>query len=210
MKENEINGAHLNGAERQGAALNGAAVSDADKGMAKEFEEKVRKDLIDYLVSKGAMDAHVPECPDVEEKWPEIARAYIPDGAKEFQDYPVVSLGWMMLIGMAMAYYWDTDWEANANRTDYYTALRDKNGYDNLDDTVVKDVLGYKDEAADKMTELVASCAARVYSLLAHEHVEPGTQAAFGCYVAALHQLYLVGMAMELNALGYHMTPLNG
>lgn len=32
-------------------------------------------------------------------------------------------------------------------------------------------------------------------------------QAKFGSYLAALHQLYLAGMAFELNALGYHMTP---
>ena len=115
----------------------------------------------------------------------------------------------MMLVGMAMAFYWDTDWEANSKRKDYYEALRDKKGYDNMDDYVVQDLLGYRDEAAEKITELVAECASRVFSLLNHEHVEPGTEAALGCYVAALHQLYLAGMEMELNALGYHMTPLN-
>ncbi|MDE6557000.1 MAG: hypothetical protein K2K55_08580, partial [Duncaniella sp.] len=58
-------------------------------------------------------------------------------------------------------------------------------------------------------SDLVAECASRVYGILSHEHIEPGTQVALGCYIAALHQLYLAGMAMELNALGYHMTPLN-
>lgn len=178
------------------------------KELAKQFEEKVRADLIAFLQKKEALDSHVPECPDVEEKWSEIARAYMPDGAREFKDYPVVSLGWMMLIGMALAYYWDTDWTKYASETDLYEKLRDKRGYDNMDEAVVEDLLGYSGEAAEKMTELVANCASRVYSLLNHEHVEPGTEAALGCYIGALHQLYLVGMAMELNALGYHMTPL--
>lgn len=180
-----------------------------NKEMVEDFEERVRKDLTSFLVSKGALDEHVPECPDVEEKWAEIGRSYIPDGAREFKDYPVVSLGWMMFVGMAMAYYWDTDWEKNASRSDLYTALRDKRGYDHLDETVVEDVLGYKDEGAEKITDLVAECASRVYSMLSHEHVEPGTEAAFGYYVAALHQLYLAGMAMQLNALGYHMTAMS-
>ncbi len=177
--------------------------------MVAQFEEKVRRDLIEFLQKKEALDAHVPECPDVEEKWSTVARAYMPDGAREFQQYPVVSLGWMMLTGMAMAFYWDTDWEHHAARTDFYEKLRDMRGYDNMDEAIVQDLLGYRDEAAEKITELVAECASRVYSLLSHEHVEPGTQAALGCYIAALHQLYLAGMAMELNALGYHMTPLN-
>lgn len=178
------------------------------KVMVSEFENKVREDLIKYLQKKEALDEIVPECPDVEEKWSEIARSYMPDGAREFKEYPVVSLGWMMLVGMAMAFYWDTDWEKHAARKDYYEQLRDMKGYDNMDEAVVENVLGYTGEAAEKITELVAQCASRVYGLLSHEHVEPGTEAALGCYVAALHQLYLVGMAMELNALGYHMTPM--
>ncbi len=180
----------------------------AEKDLVKKFEEKVADDLRAFLQKKEALDAHVPECPDVEERWSEIARAYMPDGAREFAQYPVVSLGWMMLIGMALAYYWDTDWERYSKEKDLYEKLRDMRGYDNMDEAVVQDLLGYRDEAAEKVTELVAECASRVYSLLSHEHVEPGTQAALGCYIAALHQLYLAGMAMELNALGYHMTPL--
>ncbi|MDE6643796.1 MAG: hypothetical protein K2K27_06830 [Muribaculaceae bacterium] len=179
------------------------------KQLVDKFEEKIKGDLTSFLQKKEALDAHVPECIDVEEKWGEICRSYIPDGAREFKDYPVVSLGWMMLVGMAMAFYWDTDWEGNSKRNDYYQALRDKKGYDNMDEYVVQDLLGYRDEAAEKITELVAECASRVFSLLNHEHVEPGTEAALGCYIAALHQLYLAGMEMELNALGYHMTPLN-
>lgn len=179
------------------------------KDIVKEFENKVHDNLVKFLQKKEALDEVVPECPDVEEKWGEIARSYMPDGAREFKDYPVVSLGWMMLVGMAMAYYWDTDWEKHSSRKDYYEALRDMKGYDNMDEAVVESLLGYSGEAAEKVTELVAECASRVYGLLSHEHVEPGTEAALGCYVAALHQLYLAGMAMELNALGYHMTPLS-
>lgn len=173
------------------------------------FEEKVRKDLTEFLQHKGALDPHVPECPDVEEKWGVIARAYMPDGVREFKDYPVVSLGWMMFVGMALAFYWDTDWSTYSGRTDLYEQIRDKRGFDNMDEAVVEDLLGYKGESAEKITSLVAECASRVYSLICHEHVEPGTQEALGCYIAALHQLYLAGMAMELNALGYHMTAFN-
>jgi len=49
-----------------------------------------------YLLSMKEVDERLPECPDVEEKWEEIAKAYIPDGIREFQDFPSASLGWMM------------------------------------------------------------------------------------------------------------------
>ena len=178
------------------------------KERAAGFEESVRKNLVDYLQGKGVIDAHVPECPDVEEKWAEIARSYIADGAREFAGYPVVSLGWMMFLGMAMAYYWDTDWEKHHDRKDIYEELRDRRGYDNMDEVIIGDVLRYEGDDAEKVSDLVASCAARVHSLMQHSHVEPGTSEAYGYYIAALHQLYLAGMAVELNALGYHMTPL--
>ena len=185
----------------------GASASETE--LVAKFEEAVRADLVKYLQGEKMLDEVVPECPDVEEKWPEIVKAYLPDGAREFQDYPVVSLGWMMFMGMAMAYFWDTDWEKAAKQTDLYQQIRDKEGYDNLDDTVLKSVLGLGEEEEKKMSELVGRCATRVLSRLNHEHVEPGTPAALGCYIAALHQLYLAGMSMELNALGYHMTPMD-
>lgn len=174
------------------------------------FEKKVKENLTKFLQGIEALDSHVPECPDVEEKWGIIARAYLPDGTREFKDYPFTSLGWMMLMGMAMSYYWDTDWTKYADKDDYYVKLRDEAGYDKFDETVLHNLLGYEGEAEEKISQLVSDCAARVYSLLSHEQIEPGTDIAFGCYIAALHQLYLAGMAMELNALGYHMTPFTG
>lgn len=40
------------------------------KSIVKSFEDKVSADLTEFLQRKEALDAHVPECPDVEERWP--------------------------------------------------------------------------------------------------------------------------------------------
>lgn len=176
--------------------------------LVEAFAEKVRESLVAFLREKGALDEVVPVCPDVEAKWGAVARAYLPDGVREFQGYPVVSLGWMMFIGMAVAWYWDSDWERRGAEENLYERLRDMRGYDNMDEAITEDLLGYSGDTARKVTDLAADCAARVYALLGRERLEPGTEAAFGCYVAALRQLYLAGMAVELNALGYHMTPV--
>ena len=34
------------------------------KEIAKKFEEKVKEDLTSFLQFKGALDQHVPECPE--------------------------------------------------------------------------------------------------------------------------------------------------
>ena len=60
-----------------------------------------------------------------------------------------------------------------------------------------------------KTQDIVAECASRTDNMLRHEHIQPGTKEAFQAYTQCLHQLYLMGMAMQLSAMGYHMTPLN-
>ena len=96
------------------------------------FEEQLRNDLQQFLLNMKEVDERMPECPDVEDKWEEIAKAYIPDGIREFQDFPSASLGWMMYIGMAVAKMWDTEWEIYSKIEDLYAYMRDKRGYDAL------------------------------------------------------------------------------
>ena len=61
--------------------------------MIDQFEEILRKDLHQFLLSMKEVDERLPECPDVEEKWESIAKAYIPDGIREFQDFPFCLAG---------------------------------------------------------------------------------------------------------------------
>jgi hypothetical protein len=172
------------------------------------FEEELRKDLHQFLLTMREVDERLPECPDVEEKWEEIAKSYIPDGIREFQDYPSASLGWMMYIGMAVAKMWDTEWEIYSKIEDLYAYMRDKRGYDAMDEYVREEVL-FRDDDYVVLERLVGECASRVYNALMHQRFEPGTKEAFNGYVACLHQLYLMGAAMQLNRMGYHMTKMS-
>lgn len=172
------------------------------------FEEKLHNDLFQYLLSMKEVDQHMPECPDVEEKWEEIAKAYIPDGIREFQDYPSASLGWMMYIGMAVAKMWDTEWEIYSKIEDLYAYMRDKRGYDSMDEYIREELLLLQGDDYMMQEKVVGECASRVYNALMRQHIEPGTKAAFEAFVACLHQLYLFGAAMQLKRMGYHMTKM--
>ena len=55
---------------------------------------------------------------------------------------------------------------------------------------------------------MVAECASRSYSKLIHLNLQPGSEEAFRGFVAALHQMFLMGIAVELKMLGYHMTKM--
>ena len=171
-----------------------------------QFEEKLRQDLHQFLLSMKEVDDRLPECPDVEEKWEEIVKAYIPDGIREFNDYPTASLGWMIYIGMAVAKYWDTEWETYSKVPDLYAYMRDKRGYNSMDEYIREEVLLLSGVDYSVLEELTGEMASRTYNVLRHQNIEPGTKEAFKAYVSCLHQLYLMGAAMQLKRMGYHMT----
>ncbi len=177
--------------------------------MSTQFETQLHQDLHQFLLSMKAVDAHLPECPDVEEKWEQIAQAYFPDGIREFNDYPSASLGWMMYIGMAIAKFWDTEWEIYSKIDNLYAYLRDKRGYDTMDEYIREEVLLLEGSDYDLLERVTGECASRVYNALMRQRIEPGTKEAFNAYVSCLHQLYLFGAAMQLYKLGYHMTKMN-
>lgn len=174
-----------------------------------KIEETLRKDLHQFLLSMKEVDEHLPECPDVEDKWEDIAKAYIPDGIREFQSFPLASLGWMMYIGMAVAKMWDTEWEIYSKIEDLYAYMRDKRGYDSMDEYIREEVLLLRGADYTVLERVTGECASRVYNTLMHQHIEPGTREAFNGYVASLHQLYLMGVAAQLKRMGYHMVKIN-
>lgn len=173
--------------------------------MADKFENTIHKNLHQYLTGLGKVDERMPECPDVTDKWESIGSTYIPDGAREYRDYPVASLGWMMYIGMAVAKLWDDEWEIYSQIDDLYLYMRNKRGYDSLDEYICEDLLMVRGEEYENLAQVVSECAARVNYDLIREQIEPGTKEAFDAYVACLRQLYLFGMAMQLKRMGYHM-----
>ena len=179
-----------------------------DEQLRYPFEEKFKEDLATYLQEKDLIDKMLPDTPDLEDKWVTIAEAYLPDGMREFATYPTVSLGWMMYIGMALAKYWDEDWELYNKVENLYTYLRDRIDYDHMDDYICEKVLLLSAEDHQRLASVVGECAARTNSLLHHLGLAPGSPEAFHSYVAALHQLYTMGAAMQLKTMGYHMTKL--
>ena len=89
----------------------------------RNFEEVFKQDLHQYLLSIKRVDQRLPEAQDIEELWPKIGESYLPDAMREFNQYPTVALGWIMFVGMALAKYWDKDWELYSKVEDHYNCL---------------------------------------------------------------------------------------
>ena len=174
-----------------------------------DFEKLFHDDLYMYLRSTDMVDERLPEAPDLEQLWPQLGQSYVADGIREYNTgYPSVALGWMMFIGMAVAKYWDVEWEVYGKVPDLYLYLRDRIDFDHMDDYILDKVLCLDADSRKKMNDAVAESASRTYNMMSHMCLEPGTAAAMRAFTAALHQMYVMGVAVELKALGYHMTKL--
>lgn len=174
-----------------------------------KFEKSVHNKLAVFLLSKNAIDQHLPDAPDIEDRWEGLCMSYLPDGVREFSNYPTVSLGWMMFIGMALAKMWDEDWDMYEKFEDIYKSILLKGrGYDAMDEYICQDILKLSKADEATVSALAGDCAEYVHGALMHERFEPGTPEAFNAYTRCLHELYYFGAAVELRRLGYHMTEL--
>ncbi len=176
--------------------------------MTNPYETILHDTLNEYLLKAKAVDEHLPETPDIEELWAKIGEAYLPDGVREFQSYPSVSLGWIMYVGMAIAKYWDVDWEVYSKVDNLYQYMLQKTDFDHLDDYIRETVLGLNATKAAELEQLVRGAAELVNDRIRHLGIEPGTEMAFRAFVAAIHQMYLMGAAVQLKTMGYHMTKM--
>lgn len=187
---------------------NGNNGENAIKGwdLTAKYEKIFHNDLHQYLMGLDMVDAHFPDAPDLEALWPKIGESYLSDALKEFGKYPTVALGWVMYVGMAVTKYWDEDWELYSKVDDLYKYLRDRIDFDHLDDYVAEKVLLLDGKDVESIRNVIAECASRLNNRLVHLDVQPGSEEAFRSFIAALHEMYRMGIAMELKKLGYRMV----
>lgn len=173
------------------------------------IEELFHDDLKRFLLSIDMIDERLPEVPDLEDLWQRIAQSYMPDAIREFNgEYPRVAFGWIMYVGLALAKYWDVEWTTYSKVNDLYAYLRDRIDFDHMDDYICEKVLCLNEKEHEVVNNTVGECASRTYNTLCRMQLSPGSKEAFHAFVAALHQMYLMGIAVEMRSLGYHMTKI--
>lgn len=181
-----------------------------------KYEQMLTAELLRVCTQQGKLAGQLLPSPDLDDKWEEIAQPYMGDAIKEIAKYPTVALGWMMYLGMAVAHYWDVDWVVYGKIPGLYEYIRDKRGFDCMDEYVRETVLGFKPDANapkgqmqndyDAAEELVRMLATISLTQIRREQIEPQSSMAFRVYVRSIHALYVIGASVELYRLGYKMT----
>ena len=172
------------------------------------FHERLEKEMLRICTDAGMLEGILLRSEDIDQKWKELAPEYIADGVKEIAAYPTVSIAWAGYIGMAVACWWNRDWKRLKDQP--YSVLLGPNGFDDMDDHILKDILGLLPEGkqAQQITAVMQSCAQTAVTFIRQEQIEPQSKRAFYVYARAVQVMFSIGAAVELCRLGYEMKKL--
>lgn len=173
------------------------------------YEARLMQGVLKLCTDLRLLEGKLLETPDITDKWHGMAPEYVADAVKEFVKYPTVALGWAMYMGMAVAHYWDEDWQIYDQLPNLYLHVREKRGFDYLDEVVRGDILCLKGQEYTACEDQVRSCAQFVLDQMRHEQIEAGSVMAFHVFARSIKVLYKIGAAVELRRSGYNLVAMN-
>lgn len=173
------------------------------------FQDRLEKDLLKICTEREMLEGILLQSQDIDDKWNALAPEYMADGVKEIAAYPTVSVAWAAYIGMAVACWWNRDWNRLKNQP--YSALLGPNGFDDMDDHIMSDILGLIPGSVETagINETIRVCADAAVAHIRQEHIEPQSPRAFYVYARTVQSMFRIGAAMELYRLGYEMRKFN-
>lgn len=179
------------------------------------FEKNLQNNLIKFCSEKKRpdgntyLDGKLLESEDINAKWNDIIESYLADAIKEIAQYPNVSVGWAMYLGMGIAKYWDTDWETYSKHPNLYEHIRDIRGFDYMDEVIRIDLLGMQEPEFSQCEDFVRECGEMTINFIRHEQIDPQSPIAYYSFARSVKVMYKIGAAVELKKLGYNYEKVN-
>lgn len=168
-----------------------------------KFEDNLQVELLKICTSHGMLSGVFLASEDIDDKWHEFAPEYMADSVHELNAYPMVAIAWAAYAGMAVAEWWDKDWAQGATMP--YTSLHGEKGFDDMDEHILADILGIElsSEEAQRIEDMLRSCATLAISLIRREEIEAQSTKAFYIFSRTARAMFRTGAALRLHALGY-------
>lgn len=172
------------------------------------FQTRLENELLKICTSSGMLEGVLLKSDDIDMKWKELAPEYMAQAVREIAEYPTVSVAWAGYAGMAVACWWNRDWNRLGGQP--YSALQGPGGFDDMDDYIMKEILGLIPGSAQagQITAAMQSCAQTAVTFIRQEKIEPQSPRAFYVFARAVRAMYGIGAAMELHRLGYEFRKL--
>lgn len=172
------------------------------------YESLLEQELLKVCSSAGMLDGILLASEDIDGKWSDYANSYMADAIEQINTYPQVSIAWAGFMGMAVAKWWDTNWQGNKNND--YSAFYGSQGFDNMDDNIVEKILGHKPGSfeAIRLSGTMYSCSQRAIAIIRKENIEFGSVKAFYILARTVKVMYRIGAAVQLQQMGYKFEKL--
>ncbi|MBQ8672627.1 MAG: hypothetical protein IJ511_01000 [Bacteroides sp.] len=167
------------------------------------FENRVQDELLRLCTSCNMLNGQLLATEDIDNRWHELAPEYMADAVPEIAHYPTVSVAWAAYLGMAVAQGWDADWETA--RQALYTSYYGSQGFDDMDEHIVQQVLGLLPDGyeARNLETAIRRCAETAVTLIRREQIAPQSPMAFHVFARTCKVMFRLGAAMQLKRLGY-------
>ncbi len=168
-----------------------------------QYEQALLQETLKICTGFGMLDGSLLASDDIDAKWKEFAPEYIAEALPEVNDYPEFAIGAAGYLGMAVAKWWDTDW--GRHHGDSYTSFHGSRGFDNMDDHILQDILGYAPDSteAKQLTNIMMVCAQTAENFIRHEQIEHQTAKAFHIFARTVEVQFKIGAALMLKKMGY-------
>ena len=173
------------------------------------FESRLEQEMLKLCTSYNMLQGTLLATDDIDEQWKKMAPEYMADAVLQINQYPTVAIAWAGYLGMAVAYGWDTDWDAFKDVE--YKSYYGERGYDDMDEHIVKNILNIPLETleATAIEDMLRRCAQSAISMIRHEQIEGQSAMAFHTIARACKVMFRIGAAMELKRLGYKFEKLS-
>lgn len=180
-----------------------------NKVYLENFESRMTDGLLRLCKQYGMLDGTLLATDDIDARWQDFAPEYMADAVPNIADYPTVAIAWAGYVGMAVAHLWDEDWALHCN--DDYKSLYGSAGFDDMDENIVQNVLGFhlESQEAKNIEQMMRRLGETALTMIRRENIEPQSPMAFHIYARVVKVVYRIGAAIELRRLGYKFEQVN-
>ncbi|MBR2351405.1 MAG: hypothetical protein IKA70_00525 [Alistipes sp.] len=173
------------------------------------YENNLQVELLKQCTSHGMLDGTLLASDDIEARWHDYAPEYMADAVGQINSFPAAAVAWAAYVGMAVAAWWDVDWERYASES--YASLHGPRGFDDMDEHIVEHILALDLESkeAAAIEDMLRSCAQTALTFIRREQVEAQSTKAFYIFARTARVMFRIGAALELARRGYRFEKVN-
>ncbi len=170
-----------------------------------DYEDKLAHTLLRQFTDAGFLEGELLAVEELEDMWNKSAAEYMATAMPQLNDYPAAAVAWAAYMGIGLAVVWDTAWEQHQDKEELFTLLSSPRGFDEMDEYIVEELLGYTLESPEaiKLEELLRSAATTALTTIRKESIEAQSVMAFYIFARTAKVMYRLGVSTGLRLLGY-------